>query len=88
MTCVWIPGTQADAYCSAADGLPNLQLLGGVPNVENQDKVPEAWLSAALARSEQRDVYTGDNDLLDLPLGLADFLVLFARRRERRRARL
>ncbi|MGH3277685.1 MAG: DUF262 domain-containing protein [Trebonia sp.] len=83
-----VPHDQVEKYRAAVDSLPNLQLLGGVPNVEKQAKLPGDWLADAFPTSEQRGSYLRDNDLDDLPLDLADFLKFYAQRRERMRQRL
>lgn len=83
-----VPHDQIDEYRAAVDSLPNLQLLGGTPNVEKQAKLPGDWLADAFPSAEQRDSYLRDNDLDGLPLDLADFLTFYAQRRERMRQRL
>jgi hypothetical protein len=83
-----IPPVQVEDYRSAVDLLPNLQLLGGIPNIEKQAKLPGEWLAGAFASIEQRDVYAAANDIDALPLDLPSFLEFFDTRRERMRARL
>lgn len=85
---VGIPQDQIERYRVAVDSLPNLQLLGGVPNVEKQAKMPGDWLATAFPTAEQRGSYLRDNDLDGLPLGIADFLKFYADRSERMRQRL
>jgi hypothetical protein len=75
-------------YLAAVDTLPNLQLLGGLPNIEKQAKLPAEWLTDAFPSAEQRDTYTRENDLQSLPLDLVGFLEFFRQRRERIRGRL
>jgi hypothetical protein len=79
---------QIENYRTAVDGLPNLQLLGGVPNVEKQAKLPTEWIATAFASPEQSATYLRDNDFDGLPLDLADFLDFYAQRKERMRQRL
>jgi hypothetical protein len=79
---------QIERYRTAVDSLPNLQLLGSVPNVEKQAKLPSDWLASAFPTADQRATYLRDNDLDGLPLSLADFLDFYAQRRERMRQRL
>jgi len=83
-----IPHDRIESYRDAVDCLPNLQLLGGIPNVEKQAKLPGAWLAAAFPSAEQRATYLHDNDLDDLPLDLAAFLDFYTQRKERMRQRL
>ena len=83
-----IPHDRIESYREAVDCLPNLQLLGGIPNVEKQAKLPGEWLAAAFPSAEQRATYLHDNDLDGLPLDLAAFLDFYAQRKERMRQRL
>jgi hypothetical protein len=83
-----IPRDHIESYREVVDCLPNLQLLGGIPNVEKQAKLPGEWLTTAFASVEQRATYLHDNDLDGLPLDLANFLDYYAQRKERMRARL
>jgi len=83
-----IPPDQISEYLDAVDCLPNLQLLGGVPNTEKLAKLPADWLDGAFASKDQRDTYIRDNDLESLPLDLTRFLDFFSQRRERMRTRL
>ncbi|MGO9198400.1 MAG: DUF262 domain-containing protein [Acidimicrobiales bacterium] len=83
-----IPPSQIDDYRAAVDCLPNLQLLGGIPNIEKQAKLPAAWLAEAFPSQDHRDIYVRDNDLEALPLDLSSFLDFFGQRRERMRTRL
>jgi hypothetical protein len=83
-----IPRSHIESYREVVDCLPNLQLLGGIPNIEKQAALPDKWLAAAFPSDEHRTTYLRDNDLDDLPLDLADFLDFFAQRRERMRERL
>ena len=85
---VGIPEDQVRKYRAVVDCLPNLQLLGGVPNTEKRAKLPTEWLATAFPSDEQRATYLRDNDLDGLPLDLADFLDFYAKRKERMRQRL
>jgi hypothetical protein len=77
-----------DTYRSAVDLLPNLQLLGGVPNAEKQAKLPAEWLVQAFATDAERHTYVHENDLQELPLDLHDFLAFVEWRKQRMRTRL
>ncbi len=79
---------QVKKYQAVVGCLPNLQLLGGGPNVEKQAKLPGDWLTAAFPSDEQHATYVRDNDLDGLPLDLAAFLGFYAQRKERMRQRL
>jgi hypothetical protein len=83
-----IPPDQIELYREAVDCLPNLQLLGGVPNTEKLAKLPAEWLTMAFTSPDQRDTYLRDNDLDSLPMDLSLFLGFFGQRRERMRSRL
>jgi uncharacterized protein with ParB-like and HNH nuclease domain len=75
-------------YMNRFELLPNLQLLGGVPNVEKQAKLPADWLAGAFAGEAERVTYINDNDLHDLPLDMPGFVEFFDQRKARMRARL
>ncbi|MFC6023847.1 DUF262 domain-containing protein [Plantactinospora solaniradicis] len=77
-----------DDYRAAVDLLPNLQLLGGVPNAEKHAKMPAEWLAQAFATDAERQTYLNENDLRDLSLDLKDFLAFFEERKQRMRKRL
>jgi len=79
---------QAAEIVSARDLLPNLQLLGGIPNVEKRAEPPAEWLETAFGSKEKRDTYVSENDLEDLPLIVHDFMTFFERRKSRMRVRL
>lgn len=83
-----VPHDQIEKYRAAVDSLPNLQLLGGLPNVEKKAKLPGDWVATAVPTAEKRSSYVHDNDLGGLPLDLADFLTFYAQRRERMQQRL
>lgn len=83
-----VPHDQIEKYRTAVDCLPNLQLLGGVPNIEKQASLPAEWLATAFPSDEQRATYLRENDLDGLPLDLADFLNFYNQRKEGMRQRL
>ena len=77
-----VPAGQIDEYLSKVDGLPNLQLLQGIPNVEKQATLPAAWLNGPHFTSPAaRQQYILDNDLVDMPDDLLGFGVFWDRRR-------
>ncbi|WP_433205303.1 DUF262 domain-containing protein [Dactylosporangium sp. CS-047395] len=77
-----------DDYLSRFDLLPNLQLLGGVPNVEKQAKLPADWLERAFAVQAEQATYVQANDLHDLPSDMSGFVEFYERRKARMRDRL
>jgi hypothetical protein len=83
-----IPHDKIESYRESVDCLPNLQLLGGIPNVEKKAMLPAEWLTTAFPSFEQRATYIHDNDLDGLPFDLTDFLDFYAQRKERMRQRL
>jgi hypothetical protein len=86
---VGIPADQIDEYLERVDGLPNLQLLGGIPNTEKQATLPAAWLHGPYFPTQAaRDQYVKENDLQDIPDDLEGFLAFYDSRRKRLEARL
>lgn len=77
-----------DDYRTRVDLLPNLQLLGGIPNVEKRDKLPGDWVETAFHDDEKRQVYLDANDLDGLVLTLDQFIETFDARKARMRTRL
>ena len=83
-----VPGDQVEQYRELVDRLPNLQLLGGTPNIEKQAKLPAVWLEGAFPTDEMRKVYQADNDLDGVGLDVLAFCEFFEARKEKMRARL
>lgn len=83
-----IPRDSIEAYLSAVNLLPNLQLLAGTANIEKQDTLPADWLATAFPSEEKRATYLSENDLDGLPLELAEFRKFFEERKLRIRNRL
>ncbi|MBY0495872.1 MAG: hypothetical protein K2Y23_16805 [Cyanobacteria bacterium] len=84
-----IPEHHIEEYLAKVDGLANLQLLAGVPNIEKQATLPAAWLKGPFFPSDAiRDQYVRDNDLQDLPDALEGFLAFYEARRGRLEHRL
>jgi len=74
---------QIDEFIAKADGLPNLQLLAGSPNIEKQAILPAAWLQGPhFASPEQRATYVSENDLQGIPDDITGFLEFFDQRRD------
>jgi len=71
------------------DGLANLQLLPGGPNIEKSAALPSEWLSGPHFASEaSRQQYILDNDLLALPENITDFIDFYESRRTELEKRL
>jgi hypothetical protein len=84
-----VPEDKVDAYVAAVNGLPNLQLLAGLPNVEKTDKWPWDWLAHnAFPSTETQRQYVVANDLDLLPPDVTGFLDFYAARRDRIQLRL
>jgi hypothetical protein len=77
-----VPADQIEDYLTKVDGLANLQLLQGTPNVEKQATLPAAWLNGPHFPSPAaRQQYVVDNDLVDVPDDLLGFGEFWDRRR-------
>jgi hypothetical protein len=91
-----IPVEQVEDYLAKVDGLPNLQLLPGIPNIEKQATLPADWLDGPFfpkdppdrQKSAAREQYVRDNDLQEVPAGLIGFLDFYSARRKRLETRL
>ena len=83
-----VPVDQTDRFVAARDLLPNLQLLGGIANVEKRAKLPADWLSTAFGSDEKRATYAAENDLVGLLFGIQDFMTFYEQRKARMRDRL
>jgi Protein of unknown function DUF262 len=79
---------QLDIFIDLANGLPNLQLLPGLPNIEKQDKAPWTWLDTGFPSAQAKEHYIVQNDLDLLPEDLMGFPAFCARRKERLERRL
>lgn len=89
LTKAGIPAEHLEAYLTAVDSLPNLQLLPGIPNMEKQATLPANWLFGPhFPTDEKRERYLEQNDLQGLPLELERFLDFHAARRELMASRL
>ena len=63
-----IPPEAIDDYLERVNRLPNLQLLGGVPNTEKQARLPDEWLHGPhFTSDEARGTYMRENDLEGVP---------------------
>jgi hypothetical protein len=78
-----------DEFVSKADGIANLQLLPGLPNIEKQDKLPHEWLHGPHFVSDaKRTQYVLDNDLDGIPESILGFLDFYDARRKKLEERL
>lgn len=77
-----------DLYTDLSNGLPNLQLLPGLPNIEKQDKAPWDWLEVGFVSWQAREQYVSQNDLDLLPHSFAEFPEFCAERKKRIEDRL
>jgi hypothetical protein len=84
-----IPADQVEDFLERVDLLPNLQLLAGEPNIEKQATLPAEWLRGPYFTSTAiRDQYILDNDLQEVPEGIAGFVEFFDARRKKLDGRL
>ncbi|MBF6555937.1 MAG: DUF262 domain-containing protein [Acidimicrobiales bacterium] len=84
-----VPAEELDEFISKVDGLPNLQLLQGSPNIEKQAMLPSEWLEGPHFPSPAgRTQYENDNDLVDVPKDITGFLQFYEGRRQKLDARL
>lgn len=83
-----VAADQVDHYKELVDLLPNLQLLGGIPNIEKQAALPHEWMMKGFPDDARREQYATDNDLRDLPDSLMEFPAFFERRKAALRERL
>jgi hypothetical protein len=84
-----VPADQIDDYLAKVDGIANLQLLQGTPNVEKQALLPADWLNGPHFPSEAaRQQYVIDNDLVDVPSDLLGFGQFWTQRRTALETRL
>ena len=74
---------EIDSYVAAANGLANLQLLSGVPNLEKASKLPRIWLKTQFDDADMGNEYAERHDLGDLPAELIDFNGWYEARRNR-----
>lgn len=84
-----IASNQIDEYTGRVNGLANLQLLAGMPNVEKGTAWPWVWLTSEhFTSAAARDQYIAQNDLDLLPAGLTGFINFYEERKKRLAQRL
>ena len=77
-----------EMFRDAVDRLPNLQLLGGLANIEKQAMLPHEWLRTAYTDKDKRQTYIAENDLDEMPESVPEFMTFYERRKGRLRTRL
>ena len=89
LTRAGVPAGSLEEFVTKVDGLPNLQLLQGGPNIEKRAMLPAEWLEGPhFPSSAARTQYINDNDLAEVPRDVGGFLDFYAARRERLEVRL
>lgn len=89
LTKAGIPAEQLDEYASRVNGLPNLQLLAGTPNVEKSNRWPWEWLNGNhFPTKAEREQYKAQNDLDLMPENLTGFVDFYEGRKQRLAHRL
>jgi hypothetical protein len=83
-----VPAPDIETFRDAVDRLPNLQLLGGVANIEKQAVLPHEWLQQAISDPDKRKTYMDENDLDDVPDNITEFMTFYEVRKDRLRQRL
>lgn len=84
-----VPLEKVEEMKKRVDGLANLQLLPGGPNIEKSASLPSEWLSGPHFASEaSRQQYILDNDLLALPENITGFIEFYDSRRTELEKRL
>lgn len=78
----------ADQLRDFADRLPNLQLLGGLENVQKRATMPTEWLETSIPEDEARRAYQTDHLLNDLPMEIGDFRAFYEARRRRLKGKI
>jgi len=76
-----IPAGDLDFYMESVDGLPNLQLLEGIPNQEKSDSEFEGWLKKTCAGKTARADFCAKHFIPDSDLSLENFQEFFKDRK-------
>ena len=76
-----IPVSDLDFYMESVDGLPNLQLLEGIPNQEKSDSLFEDWLKKTCASKQARADFCAKHFIPDCDVSLENFPEFFAERK-------
>lgn len=80
---------QLEEYLNRINGLPNLQLLAGIPNVEKGAQWPWEWMNGNhFVSTAAREQYRAQNDLDLLPEDLSGFIQFYDERKQRLAKRL
>lgn len=76
-----IPAGELDFYMESVDGLPNLQLLEGVPNQEKSDSLFVEWLKKTCAGKQARADFCAKHFIPDCDVALENFPEFYAERK-------
>jgi uncharacterized protein with ParB-like and HNH nuclease domain len=76
-----IPEGDIDFYMESVDGLPNLQLLEGIPNQEKSDSEFESWLEKTCASKPARTDFCDKHFIPNCGLSLENFRGFYADRK-------
>jgi hypothetical protein len=79
---------EVEEFREDSDGLANLQLLEGIPNLEKQAKLPHAWLRECFTEPQDQEHYCHVHLLGELPEEITEFKAFYETRRERLRERI
>ena len=76
-----IPEGDLDFYMDSVDGLPNLQLLEGIPNQEKSDSEFENWMKKTCAGKPARTDFCAKHFIPGCELSLENFREFYADRK-------
>jgi uncharacterized protein with ParB-like and HNH nuclease domain len=76
-----IPESDIEFYMESVDGLPNLQLLEGIPNQEKSDSLFGDWLKKTCASKPARADFCAKHFIPDCDVALENFPEFFAERK-------
>jgi hypothetical protein len=76
-----IPESDIEFYMESVDGLPNLQLLEGIPNQEKSDSLFGDWLKKTCASKPARADFCAKHFIPDCDVALENFPDFFAERK-------
>lgn len=76
-----IPESELDFYMESVDGLPNLQLLEGIPNQEKSASEFEPWLNKTCANKPARTDFCAKHFIPDCDLSMENFQEFFTKRK-------
>lgn len=71
---------EVKSYIANVDGIGNLQLLEGIPNIEKSNKQFNIWLSEKYPLPQERDNYMSKHYIPDISLDIKEFLTFIEKR--------